>query len=213
MDFNRSRPYHEETEVFIAVFLVLPLVGIVINGILIFCIVKNPLSCFRNCSSFLVAHRAFGDGFACLLLTTHCVVINQYVATEGYMLKAQQVLILITVEGFVALFLVSLDRFLAIRYPIRYRVYIKTYVGLIIILIAIIWSVALSMALVIFFANEYWSPIKQAILLLASVLVFVKFGLHYLTFHTIKNKENVIRESLGQHRTLSWLHFTVKTSF
>lgn len=174
---------HEPSSI---LFLVLSLLGAGINVLLLVCIQRNPLKCFRNISSYLVAHQAFSDLVTCLFIGSYYIATFLDDSVTAIFLTIIKIFVVLSVTGFTALFMVSFDRFLAIRFPIRYRIHAKCH--LVLVLIALIWSCTLALIVVIAKKPSLYNVLSIFLICVGGTLVFMKLCLHCLAFWTMKNK-------------------------
>ena len=177
-------------------FLILSLFGAIINALVLLCIQQNPLRCFRNTSSYLVAHQTFSDFVTSMFIAGYCIATFCDTAITEKFSTVARIFAVLSVTGFIALFLVSLDRFLAIRFPIRYRIYVKSQ--LVIAVILPIWLGTLGMILLIAYNGALFSTISLFLVVFGGILVFIKLCLHCLAFWTIKKKGDGIQRSTSQ---------------
>lgn len=189
-------------------FTVLALLGALINTILLVCLIRNPLGCFRNSSSYLVANQAFSDLTTCLTYALYSIATVSYPSlTAGSVIgKVYSILLVTSCTGFVALFLVSLDRFLAVRYPIRYRICAKS--SIVFSIIFIVWSSTLVLILVTLLLDIVSKVTRYILLTIGTLLVGLNISLHCCAFYTIKKKYAEIQsrsEPRGQNSQLAAL--------
>ncbi len=177
-------------------FLVLSLLGAIINALILLCIQRNPLGCFRNSSSYLVAHQAFSDLVISMFIAVYYIATFCDDSITEKISTIAKVFVVLTVTSFMALFLVSLDRFLAIRFPIRYRIYVKAH--LVLVVIVPIWLCTLVMILLIVYKPPLYDIISLFLVVFGGILVFTKLCLHCLAFWTMKRKGSEIQRSSSQ---------------
>jgi hypothetical protein len=96
------------------------LAGILCNAILLYGLTKDPLRCFRNCSSYLIMNNTFSD----LLLSLYKFVKYYWrTCTDGFIVSR-----LFTAPlyiSFVSIFFLALDRCFIGCYPFKYRVFMN----------------------------------------------------------------------------------------
>ena len=189
-----------------ALLAALTILGSLTNAVLFACLVSNPLGCFRNSSSYLVANQAFSDCLTSSAMAVYYVLKFCYPSIRQASREFRRTLLVLTFQGFVALFIVSLDRFLAIRFPIRYRIYVKSSMSFGLILAT--WSSTLLTILLNIFATNLFNSVRTALMSIGALLVFIKVCLHCLAFWTMKKKSAEIRRKLrsnGQNAQLAAL--------
>jgi hypothetical protein len=177
-------------------FLILSLIGAIMNALILLCMQRNPLSCFRNSSSYLVAHQAFSDLITSMYIAGYFIAMFCDSSITDNFSTVARIFVVLSVTGFIALFLVSLDRFLAIRFPIRYRIYVKP--NLVVVLILPIWLYTSVMILLIIYKPALYSAMSMFLVVFGGILVFIKLCLHCLAFWTIKKKGSVIQRNTSQ---------------
>ena len=177
-------------------FLIVTSLGAIINALVLLCIQRNPLKCFRNSSSYLVGHQSFSDMITCLFMAGYYIATFFDDSITKIFPTIIKIFVVLSVTGFVALFLVSLDRFLAIRFPIRYRIYVKSY--LVPTLVVPIWLCTLVLILLIVFQPASNTIITMFLLVSGGILVFTKLCLHCIAFWTIKAKGSQLRRNESQ---------------
>ena len=93
------------------------LIGVLCNAMLLYGLVKDPLGCFRNCSSYLIMNNTFSDLLLCLYkfakyywrTCTKEMIVSRWCAAPVHI-------------SFLSVFFLALDRCLIVIYPFKYRV-------------------------------------------------------------------------------------------
>lgn len=168
------------------IFLCLSMLGAIINIILLLCIQRNPLKCFRNCSSYLVAHQAISDVITCLAVASYCIAMINGDSEKLFFDAIPKTFVVLSFTAFVALFLVSLDRFLAIRFPIKYRIYVRP--SRLPLVLLPIWLCTFLLIVIIIKIPTLHHRINKTLMYNGVITVFLKLCLHALAFWTIKQK-------------------------
>ena len=111
---------HSDSTAF-AIFCQLSLfVGILCNTMLLYGLLKDPLRCFRNFSSYLIMNNTFSDLLLCLYkfvkyfwrMCTEELIVSRLFTAPLYI-------------SFLSIFFLALDRCLIVIYPLKYRVLMK----------------------------------------------------------------------------------------
>lgn len=179
----------------------LSLLGAIFNALVLLCIQRNPLRCFRNSSSYLVANQSFADMVKSLFIACfYCALFHDLSAKEIFP-TIIRIFVVLSVISFAALFLVSLDRFFAIRFPIRYRIHVKP--RLVAALIASIWLSALIIIVLTVLKPSTYHTLRRFLVIVGGALVLIKLCLHRLAFWTMKSKRKGIQRSGSQSSTSS----------
>ena len=92
--------------------------GILCNSVLLYGLVKDPLKCFRNCSSYLIMNNTFSDLSLCVYkfakyywrTCTDGLIVSRWFAAPLYI-------------SFESIFFLALDRCFIVCYPFKYRVF------------------------------------------------------------------------------------------
>ncbi len=92
--------------------------GILCNSTLLYGLVKDPLRCFRNCTSYLIMNNTFSDLLLCLYKFAK---YYWRTCTDGFLVYR-----LFTAPiyiSFLSIFFLALDRCFIVCYPFKYRVF------------------------------------------------------------------------------------------
>ena len=116
--------------------------GAIFNAFLIIAFIKDPLKCFRNSGTYLVANLAISDfTFCCFAPLCCCLPKNAFIALENFLDGIVSVSV-ITIAS------ISLDRFMMVIYPMKYRIWMKRRILL--IWLFCIWLFSSSIAISFF---------------------------------------------------------------
>ena len=103
---------------------ILCLIGIISNISLLTGLLKDPLKCFRNSPSYLVANLAISDLLAC---TT--TLARDYMAfclqKHGVFLTVRVIHIAFVYMSYLSIISIALDRYLSVIHPLKYKILVN----------------------------------------------------------------------------------------
>jgi hypothetical protein len=92
--------------------------GIVSHLLLFICLVKDPLQCFRNSATYLIANLALSDFITCVLsLITLC-----YADVVPHVFSAMKTAML---ASLLSIFSIAIDRYVLTVHPFKHRVFLN----------------------------------------------------------------------------------------
>ena len=123
-------------------YMVVTTITILANGLLIFAMVKDPLKCFLNATSYFIFHLAISDLLNSLLLIEESLLsLTKFGGINGLPRSCRIVSILVLELAFFAntasIFSLALERFLSIALPLWHKVNVTT--GVCRMWLAMIW--------------------------------------------------------------------------
>ena len=107
--------------------------SVISQVLLIVAFVKDPLKCFRNSGTYLVANLAVSDFLTCFLAPFLCCIPTKWYWSVECAMWNSAVLSMLTITS------ISIDRFLLVVYPLKHRVLMKGKV--IVVWLLFIWCV------------------------------------------------------------------------
>ncbi len=151
--------------------------GVISHVLLLIAFIKDPLKCFKNSGTYLVANLAVSDLLTCLIGPfSYCI------PTETYWFL-QPVFVTIT-ASILTIASISLDRFLMVVYPMKHRVFMNGKV--IIVWSACIWLICFISSMKTFLLSTS-NDTEQIINLLAGVPAITFAGVMYgFTYYKLK---------------------------
>ena len=136
--------YHYFPHIFIS-FL-----GVILNLLLLYAILKDPLNCFKKSGTFMVINLAVSDLIMCLVIPGFlCVKITAWLKTTGFIIFTALSVSILTISS------ISIDRFVLVAYPMKHSYTMKGKV--LIIWPSCIWFVGIIFPtkLVVFGQHSY----------------------------------------------------------
>lgn len=111
---------HSEIKAYAICCQISLLFGILLNSALLFGLIKDPLRCFRNCSSYLIMNNTFSDLVLC------CYKLAKYYwreCSDG--LIVSRVFTAPLYISFLSIFFLALDRCFLVCRPFKYRAFAR----------------------------------------------------------------------------------------
>ena len=152
--------------------------GTIFNALLIIAFIKDPLKCFRNSGTYLVANLAVSDFTFC------CISLLFLFLPKHLLLAFENSLDGIASVSVITLASISLDRFLMVIYPMKYRVWMKGKI--IIIWLLCIWLLSTSIAISFFF--HFPADTLFFLYLLAPVIAILSSILYGFTYINLRRQ-------------------------
>ncbi len=107
---------HAKFEITNLPYIVICLCGVILHLLLLNGLIRDPLKCFKNSKTFLVANLAVADFLVCLLHLSHRVM-----SWTGYELVVELPISLTMAVSVMTIASISIDRYFMVAYPIRHR--------------------------------------------------------------------------------------------
>ena len=152
-------------------------IGFLANLMLLIAFIKDPLKCFRNSATYLVANLAISD-----LLFNAAVFLRYFQGPESILSDFLQYLSVYLSMG--TIFSISLDRFLIITYPFKHRFLISG--NKMAIWIGIIWFSSFVHPVADIFSRDKSGSIAKSAF--GSVLTFLTGLLYSKTYFVLRVK-------------------------
>ena len=121
-EYNITKDISHEFDYADLPVITISFLGAVLNTLLLFSFIKDPLKCFRNSATYLVMNLAVSDCFACLFAAVHHAI--NIGATSNYNTLQFFILVFGNVS-LLSIASISLDRFLMVTYPMKHRFFMK----------------------------------------------------------------------------------------
>ena len=101
--------------------IIIAILGATSNILLLVAFIKDPLKCFRNPATYLVANLAISDSAACIVISFLPFTAEKFGSqpTVGFLMTC------FITASCVSIASISIDRFIIVAYPIKYRNSIK----------------------------------------------------------------------------------------
>ena len=170
--------------------------GVFCNSLLLYGLVKDPLKCFKNCSSYLIMNNAVSDLVLCLnkFARYHWrSCFNGLVAYRWSLLVTLQI-------SFLSIFFLALDRCVIACYPFQYRVFVNGKKAVPIAVIIFQWTLSFLHVAVQVDQNKVVLVSFHVIgifLLLCSCLLYFK------TIHHLKKEAKNLKNHCEKNSTSS----------
>ena len=114
-------------------FFFIPVTGIVSHVLLFICLLKDPLKCFRNSATYLIANLAVSDFITCVCITIRKCFEHEFPPIRSLMDTAM-------FSSLLLIFSIAIDRYLLTVHPFKHRVLLNR--RRIAIWIASIWLIS-----------------------------------------------------------------------
>lgn len=163
---------------------ILCLCGVFANVMLLVAIIKDPLKCFRNSSTYLIANLAVSD-----LIVSLSSPFRVYLPDN--VIKLSQI-DAFWYTSFFMIISIAADRYIMIAYPFKHRAFIKTKEKRIWAWITFTWLLSFIFPLRKSFSpdNQYDEHITNAICFAIVVIVFI---LYTMAYRALKKQEKVLK--------------------
>ena len=192
---------HSDNKAFAICCQISHIAGILCNLILLYGLVKDPLKCFRNCSSYLIMNNTFSDLLLCLYkfakyywrTCTDGLIVSRLFTAPLYI-------------SFGSIFFLALDRCFIACYPFKYRVFANGKKAMAVVIFQ--WLLAF---FIIALRNDFEKAVpgfwllSGIFFLLCSSLLYIKTVYHlkkevkHLDCHS-RNTGNTTRETSTRRR-------------
>ena len=165
--------------------VIICLPGAILNILLLIVFVKDPLKCFRNSATYLVANLTTSDCATCSLFLLHPLTLRLF----GHKQIFNFFMYWLMTTSCISIVSISIDRFLMIAYPIKHRILIKC--RLMILWLAGIWIVSSLPSLVVLYGDDDKIYVSQ-LYTFNVIIVMVSAGMYSLTYYQMKKQSKNI---------------------
>ena len=177
--------------------IVICTLGVASNVSLLVALIKDPLKCFRNSGTYLVANLSLCDCLTCLF------VLLFYVMEEKSPSRSIVTIFLGLWFGygsFMSIVSISVDRFLMVVYPIKHRIYIKG--KSMVFWLVIIWMVSCVLpALRLSYASVREKIDKYAMYPYSAIIVTLSSVMYTFTYYRLKKQsKNICLQNSNKDR-------------
>ena len=166
-----------------AVIISLP--GAILNILLLIVFIKDPLKCFRNSATYLVANLTTSDCATCSFFLLLPLILRLFGQNPIFNFFVYW----LTTTSCISIASISIDRFLMVAYPIKHRILIQG--RFIILWIAAIWIVSCLPSVVIHYGDDDKIYVN-ALYTFNVVIVIVSAGMYSLTYYQLKKQSRNI---------------------
>ena len=167
-----------------AVIISLP--GAILNILLLIVFLKDPLKCFRNSATYLVANLTTSDRATCsffLLLQLVLHLFGQNTIFNCFMYW-------LVTTSCVSIASISIDRFLMVAYPIKHRILIKGI--FMIVWLAAIWIVSFLPSVFFYYDDDDKIYGHMFLYTFNIIVVMVSAVMYSLTYYKFKKQSKNI---------------------
>ena len=126
----------------VTIYHVICVFGAISQILLLYAFAKDPIKCFRNSGTYLIANLAIADLLTCLQVPVFCFLPT----TWKFLSWASEGVSTFTIS------LIALDRFLLVAYPLKHRVFISG--KLVVVLSICFWLTCSAVLAKAFFYSE-----------------------------------------------------------
>ena len=156
--------------------------GVISHLFLIVAFIKDPLKCFKNSGTYLVANLAVSDFLVSLIAPTQFFIPTNWFTAREHIVDTGIIISIYTIAS------ISLDCFLMVVYPLKHRVLMKKRT--IVVWLACIWLVSclLPMKTLVFSLQRDTNAYITHFLEVAPILLSTT--MYALTLHKLKKQSN-----------------------
>ena len=129
---------HSEDKVFAIGHQFFLIIGVFCNALLLFGLVKDPLKCFKNCSSYLIMNNTVSD----LVLCSYKIARYHWGSCSGGLIVSRLFSFPLYIS-FLSIFSLALDRCVIACYPFQYRAFMDGKKAAPMVVIIFQWMFAL----------------------------------------------------------------------
>ena len=183
-------------EYMIIIFLTICILGAISQVFLVIAFLKDPLKCFRNSGTYLMANLAVSDFLTCFFASfSYCITKTIYFPLQFCIWTSGAVSVLSIVS-------ISFDRFLIVVYPLKHRVLMRGKA--VVVWLACIWLIGcvfpMKAILSLILARNNELDLIVMNLLAASSIIFA--GIMYgMTYYKLKKQSrNFAVENLSNRQ-------------
>ena len=165
------------------------IVGIFCNSLLLYGLIKDPLKCFKNCSSYLIINNTVSDLILCLYRFA-----KYYWRSCSGDLIVSRLFSLPLYISFVSIFFLALDRCVIACYPFQYRVFMHGKKAVPMAVIIFQWMFAfLNVAL----KRNLEKGVAGFRLISGIFMLFCSCLLYFKTIHHLKKEAEYLKNQRG----------------
>ena len=165
--------------------VIISLPGAILNILLLIVFIKDPLKCFRNSATYLVANLTTSDCATCSFFLLLPLILRLFGQNPIFNFFVYW----LTTTSCISIASISIDRFLMVAYPIKHRILIQG--RFIILWIAAIWIVSCLPSVVIHYGDDDKIYVN-ALYTFNVVIVIVSAGMYSLTYYQLKKQSRNI---------------------
>ena len=162
----------------ITIFHVICIFGAISQILLLYAFAKDPIKCFRNSGTYLIANLAIADLLTCLQVPVFCFLPT----TWKFLSWASEGVSTFTISS------IALDRFLLVAYPLKHRVLMSG--KLVVVFSTCIWLICSAVLAKAFYYSE--RSVMNSIIIGMNLLQVTQIVLACLiygfTYHKLKKQ-------------------------
>ena len=170
-------------------------VGFALHLLLLTCLARDPLKCFRNSASYLITNLAIADFILCATGIIQMILGSQ-IGTVLY----EKILISISLVSIFSIFLIAIDRYVLTVRPFAHRVLLTG--KRIAVCIASLWIVSICHLVIELKFGPYLKDplIYNAIFITVALLTAILYLITYLSLR--RQERDISQQGQCQNRTL-----------
>ena len=169
--------------------------GISSHLLLLICLVKDPLKCFRNSATYLIANLAFSHLISCVFGLIQILDVSEEMRNVvSYILST------VMFASLLSIFSIAIDRYMLTVHPFKHRVLLNG--RRIAIWIVSIWllSLCLLVKYLVFGVNQMDNKMYEAIFIIIAVVTSLIYVSIYFSLR--KQRRDIPQENRSRSRTL-----------
>ena len=169
--------------------------GISSHLLLLICLVKDPLKCFRNSATYLIANLAFSDLISCVFGLIQILDVSEEMRNVvSYILST------VMFASLLSIFSIAIDRYMLTVHPFKHRVLLNG--RRIAIWIVSIWLLSLCplVKYLAFGVNQMDGKIYDAIFIIIAVVTSLIYVLIYFSLR--RQQRHISQQSRLRNRAL-----------
>ena len=159
--------------------------GTLSNVLLLVAFLRDPLKCFRNSATYLVANLAISDCATCSISLSLHFILTKF----GREFTLEFCYHWFVTVSCVSIASISIDRFLMIAYPIKHRILMEGSV--MILWMAVIWVVSSSLPLLNLFRGDQKNDLN-AVFIFRLTFIVLSTGVYSWTYRKLKTQSRDI---------------------
>ena len=168
--------------------------GISSHLLLLICLVKDPLNCFRNSATYLIGNLAFSDLISCVFGSIEILEFSEEMRNVVSHITRTAMFV-----SLLSIFSIAIDRYILTVHPFRHRVFLNG--RRIAICIVSIWFLSFSLFMVKYLAfgvNQMDNKINDATFIIIVVITSLVYVLIYFSLR--KQRRDISQQNRSRNR-------------